>query len=372
VDVIERDVVVIGGGFYGCFVAYQIAARFPHLRIAVLERESALFTRASSTNQGQLHKGYMYSVDFDLAAECGRNVALFEEHFHDAIDHDVTAYYGIHRESEIDPSGYERFCRELCLPLTAVDGSPRRYFGDEVEAVYASVERTFNSARLQGILRARLDRYGVEVRLSQNVRRVEPRDTGGNAVVLDDGEVITAITVYNTAFAGINPLHDRSGLSHVPMRCEVFLHFLLRFPTEYERVAASVIRGYFASVMPSTFRRGHLLAAAAFRRLRTSDNLPPSEHIEEHLINKIYTESVEACSAYLPGLRRAGYLGHVIGTRVACVEPVSGEVTSRVTPGLDFDGVKNYHVILGGKVACLFEALEPALRGVRTSGLARA
>ncbi|HKT04726.1 MAG TPA: FAD-dependent oxidoreductase [Rugosimonospora sp.] len=365
---IDYDVVIVGGGFYGCFVAYQIASRFPHHNILVLEKENALFTGASATNQGQLHKGYMYSIDAELAAECGRNVVLFERHFHDAIDHGVTAYYGIHRDSEIDPAGYERFCRAQGIPLREVDGAARRYFGDEVEVVYASAERTFHSGRLQALMRARMDRYGVRVRTAQRVLRVAPRDGGGVTVLLADGTAIGAGTVYNTAFAGINPLHERSGLSHVPMRCEVFLHFLLGMPAEYGNVGTSVIRGYFASLLPSSFRGGHLLAAAAYRRIRARDGLPPSEHIDEYLIEKVYGEALAGCSGYLPGLRDAAYLGHVIGTRVACIDQVSGEVTSRVTPVLDFDGVPGYHVILGGKVTCLFEALEPALRGMRATG----
>src|SRR5882672_5021978 len=97
---IRRDVAVLGGGFYGCFVAYQIAARFPGLSVAVLEKESALFTRASGTNQGQLHKGYMYSADVELAIECVRNAALFEEQFSAAVDRETISYFGIHRESE--------------------------------------------------------------------------------------------------------------------------------------------------------------------------------------------------------------------------------------------------------------------------------
>jgi hypothetical protein len=55
----------------------------------------------------------------------------------------------------------------------------------------------------------------------------------------------------------------------------------------------------------------------------------------------------------------------VIGTRAAFIDTTTGETTSRVTPLLDFAGIGGYHVILGGKVPCLFEALEPAIAGIR-------
>src|SRR5438552_13668059 len=100
---VKRDVVVIGGGFYGCFVAYQIARKFPALSVLVLEKEPVLFARASGTNQGQLHQGYMYSADVELAAECASNAARFVAHFPGAVDREVVSYFGVHRDSEIDP-----------------------------------------------------------------------------------------------------------------------------------------------------------------------------------------------------------------------------------------------------------------------------
>jgi glycine/D-amino acid oxidase-like deaminating enzyme len=360
----RRDVVIIGGGFYGCFIAYQIAARFPALSVVVLEKEGRLFARASATNQGQLHQGYMYSADVDLAAECARNAVTFTENFRDAVEQDVVCYFGIHRDSEIDPDGYERFCAALELPLRPAHAA-RRYFGADVVASYVSTERTFNPVRLAAMMRDRLAATGVEIRLSAGVHRVVPQDDGSHAVILADGGFISAGTVYNATFADINPLHTRSRFDHVPIRCEVFLHFLLRLPADLARAGIAVIRGRFASALPSATRGGHLLAAAAYRRMEMSDTVALSEHIDARQIDKTHAEAMRDCAEFLPPLRQSVYLGHLIGTRAAFVDTATNETTSRVTPLLDFAGIPNYHVILGGKVTCLFEAHEPALAGVR-------
>lgn len=364
----RRDVVVIGGGFYGCFVAYQIAASFPGTSVLLLEKESTLFARASGTNQGQLHLGYMYSADVELAAECVSNAVRFREHFPDAVEHDVTSYFGIHRESEIDPGSYESFCRSLDLPLRPAPRAALGYFGDDVVTAYVSAERTFNGARLAAALRHRIAANAVEVRLAQAVHHIVPQDDGSHVIVLDSGETIAATTVYNTTFADINALHVRSQFGRVPIRCEVFLHFLLRLPSAYERIGVAVIRGKFASILPSTSRGGHLLAPAAFRRIVMSDTVGLSEYVDERQIDKTHAEAIRECSEYLPALHRAVYKGHVIGTRAAFIDTATNETTSRVTPLLHFDGIPNYHVVLGGKVPCLFEALEPALSGVRAAG----
>lgn len=48
----RTDVAVVGGGCYGAFVATEIKYLNPGLDVIVVEKEAALFTKASSANQG--------------------------------------------------------------------------------------------------------------------------------------------------------------------------------------------------------------------------------------------------------------------------------------------------------------------------------
>lgn len=66
----KADIIVIGGGYYGCAAATEIRTARPDLNVVVIEQEARPFERASSTNQGQLHAGYMYSKFPELAHEC--------------------------------------------------------------------------------------------------------------------------------------------------------------------------------------------------------------------------------------------------------------------------------------------------------------
>jgi hypothetical protein len=303
----------------------------------------------------------MYSADVELAAECVRNSELFTEHFPEVVDRAVRSYFGIHRDSEIGPDAYVEFCRSLGLPL---EPAPQcGYFGPDVIAAYLSAEKTFNGAYLGRILANRVADNLVEVQVARDVHIVDPGEP--HAIVMADGDVVTATTVYNTTFADINLLHDKSGFPRVPIRCEVFLHFQLDLPPEYADVGIAVIRGRFASALPSSARGGHLLAAAAFRRLEMSDSVSLSEYVDARQIDKTQSEAIRECARYLPVLSDAVYKGHVIGTRAAFIDTATSETTSRVTPLLEFDGISGYHVILGGKVPCLFEAAEPAIAGIR-------
>ena len=54
----EYQHIVIGGGFYGCIVAEQLAKNSN--KVLLIEKESDLMQRASYVNQARIHQGYHY------------------------------------------------------------------------------------------------------------------------------------------------------------------------------------------------------------------------------------------------------------------------------------------------------------------------
>jgi glycine/D-amino acid oxidase-like deaminating enzyme len=52
------EAAVIGGGFYGLYLAEYLAARVG--RVLLFEREPGLMRRASYANQARVHNGYHY------------------------------------------------------------------------------------------------------------------------------------------------------------------------------------------------------------------------------------------------------------------------------------------------------------------------
>jgi L-2-hydroxyglutarate oxidase LhgO len=56
----EYDVVIIGGGIIGLSTAMQLVQRFPSLKIAVVEKETALAAHQTGHNSGVIHSGIYY------------------------------------------------------------------------------------------------------------------------------------------------------------------------------------------------------------------------------------------------------------------------------------------------------------------------
>ena len=84
------DIVIVGGGIVGLATAYKLQSKYPHLTLAVLEKEERLAFHQTGRNSGVIHSGLYYRPGSCKANNCvsGRKqlVAFAEEH---NIEHDV-------------------------------------------------------------------------------------------------------------------------------------------------------------------------------------------------------------------------------------------------------------------------------------------
>jgi L-2-hydroxyglutarate oxidase LhgO len=84
------DIIVVGGGCVGLAAAYKINTRYPHLKVAVLEKEDHLSPHQTGHNSGVIHSGIYYKPGSYKAKLCveGRRelVAFAKEH---NIAHDI-------------------------------------------------------------------------------------------------------------------------------------------------------------------------------------------------------------------------------------------------------------------------------------------
>lgn len=73
------NVILIGGGIVGLAVALEIARRFPHLRLLLLEKENAVARHQSGHNSGVIHSGVYYKPGSLKARLCVTGAAAMVE-----------------------------------------------------------------------------------------------------------------------------------------------------------------------------------------------------------------------------------------------------------------------------------------------------
>ena len=70
------DVLVIGGGCVGLATAYKLNLKYPHLKIAVLEKENEVAKHQTGRNSGVIHSGIYYKPGSLKATNCIRGYHL--------------------------------------------------------------------------------------------------------------------------------------------------------------------------------------------------------------------------------------------------------------------------------------------------------
>ncbi len=84
------DIIIVGGGIVGAASAYKLQEAYPHLKIALIEKENKLADHQTGNNSGVIHSGLYYKPGSKKALNCvsGRKelVAFAQKH---RIAHDV-------------------------------------------------------------------------------------------------------------------------------------------------------------------------------------------------------------------------------------------------------------------------------------------
>jgi len=89
------DVLVIGGGFFGLYIAeyHALAGQ----KVLVCEKETECMSHASYVNQARVHSGYHYPRSLLTAMRSCISFPRFVAEFPDCIDRDFEKYYAIGR-----------------------------------------------------------------------------------------------------------------------------------------------------------------------------------------------------------------------------------------------------------------------------------
>jgi glycine/D-amino acid oxidase-like deaminating enzyme len=252
------DAVVIGGGFFGAYLALLLKDRVDS--VVVVEREQDLLLRASYHNQARVHAGYHYPRSLMTAVRSRINFPRFTEDFSESIKSDFEKYYAIGRgASKVTAGQFRLFMERVGAPLSPAPNAIRQLFNpDLIEAVFAVREYAFDAAILRRIMHERLASQNIPVMFGVTANRVRPDSNG--CIQLEcskDGAAfdLDAHWVFNCTYSEINRLHHRSNLPLIPLKHELTELALVEAPPELEHRSVTVMCGPFFSFMPFPDRR---------------------------------------------------------------------------------------------------------------------
>jgi glycine/D-amino acid oxidase-like deaminating enzyme len=352
------DVVIIGGGIYGCGLALHYAKKGQN--IAVIEKEQDLLQRASLVNQARVHQGYHYPRSLVTAARSRVNYQQFLNKYWDCIDNSFIKLYAIpHRNTKVSSWQFQRFCREIGAPIQVASKNLKRHFNTNlIEEVFQVEEVAFDAAKLKNILKDEMAEYKIEV--YYNTEAVEIKQTASSEleVLLRKNEAFIATKVINSTYAHINQILEQSDLPTLPIKYELTEMALIQMPDELVDLGVTIMDGPFFSVMPYPSKKLHSLSHVRYtphtswmsphtKSTTAIKNIPAS--------STNYPYMIHDASRYMPQLSKALYKESIWETKAVLLQHEVDD--GRPILYRKNYGLKNLDIVMGGKIDNIFDII---------------
>jgi len=264
----EKSFIVIGGGFFGCYVAtkLRVMTKGP---VTVLEREPGLMMRASYNNQARVHRGYHYPRNILTGMCSSTNFGRFISEFKECIYNDFEQYYAIGKvQSKVTASQYKTFCQRIGVPLTPAPTQIKAMFSlDLIEEVFPVEECAFDAEALTKIMSQRLANLDLPVKFNTEVVKVVRRDSAASPLQVVARDLVNGDAleyncnyVINCAYSNINTVLMRSGVPKLHLKEELTEMAIVDLPQQLKGKGVTVMCGPFFSLMPFPPRSLHLMS----------------------------------------------------------------------------------------------------------------
>ena len=117
----KKSICIIGGGFYGCYIAKKIVENFKNIKIEIYEKNIDLLSEAGKNNQYRLHLGFHYPRSLETIKQTQEGSKIFINEFEKFISKPKKNIYLIHKNSQIKFSTYKNIYRKLKINFKEID-----------------------------------------------------------------------------------------------------------------------------------------------------------------------------------------------------------------------------------------------------------
>ena len=259
----KYDCIVIGGGFYGCTVAEQLANEGHE--VLLLERGTDIMQRASRVNQARIHQGYHYPRSILTSLRSRVNFARFVEDYASCIYKDFDKYYAIGKaSSKVTASQFRLFCERIGAPLARAPSNVQGLFNSNlIEDVFQVEEYAFDATELKRLMQDKLAAARVSLLTNTSARKLVSGKAQRISLELQTRSgprTVETHRVFNCSYSHLNPLLHNSGLPLIPLKHELTEMALIDPPDPLKKMSVTVLDGPYFSTMPFPSRQLHTLS----------------------------------------------------------------------------------------------------------------
>jgi len=361
------DVIVIGGGFFGMYIAEYFAKQGK--KVLLCEKESDFMQRASYVNQARVHNGYHYPRSILTALRSRISFPRFCEEFSSCIDSSFEKYYMVGKLlSKVTAKQFELFCQRIGAACGPAPNKITQLVNRElIEAVFSTIEYAFDSIKLKNVMQERLEVAGVNTRFDTIVKRINRKGSDLQVELKASSqdahtEIVSAQQVFNCSYSMINFMLTESGLEPITLKHEMAEICLVEVPDELKDKGITVMCGPFFSVMPFPPLGLHSFSHVRYTPHYEWYDGPDKPYINAHrhfrnVKKKSAWKSMQLdAKRYMPLLTDCKYQQSI--WEVKTVLPRSEIDDSRPILFKPNYGFKGFHCVMGGKIDNIYDVVE--------------
>lgn len=366
---------IVGGGFFGSYLAYLLKNKYKNADIIILEREKELLRRASYNNQARVHHGYHYPRSFLTAFSSNKNFDRFVEEFKGCIVDNFEKYYAVGRiQSKVTASQFKEFCERIKSPLEPAPSNVKALVNPKlVEEIFLAKEHAFDADILKDMMKKKLSEKKIPVLYQHEAVKLidfEIGDNKGKRKKLLKTEVhdmeskkkftIESEYVFNCTYSNINTFLKASNIEPIDLKQEMTEMPLIKIPKEMEGKSITIMCGPFFSIMPfppkGVYSIHHVRYTPHYYWHDKDSEINNQKHFETapKKAKTNFKKIIKDVSRYIPCMEKAEYLGSI--WEIKTILPRNENDDGRpILYNKDVGGVKNLICIMGGKLDNVYD-----------------
>lgn len=352
------DIVIIGGGFYGCMIA--LALSNSSRKILILEKESDILKRASYNNQARVHNGYHYPRSFLTAIRSHANSLKFIKDFKKAICDNYSMIYAIASTfSKTTSMQFKKFCKQIGSPIYSLSPQQMKIFDEFlIEDAFLVEEHIFDAGILRKLIKELLTKGNVVIMNNATVNKIDKTKNCGLVISLEKGGEIIANSVFNCTYSQINNILKNSNLPTLPLKHEFTEMPLIDVPPQLKGFGITIMDGPFWGALPFPDKKLHTIHHVRYTpRISWIDDGDKRKKINFDKLKKEsnYPFIIKDAQRYVPLIKQSKYKGSMYEIRT--VLPQMEDSDGRPILYRNNYGFDNFHIVLGGKIDNVYDII---------------
>lgn len=229
-------IAIIGGGFYGSFLAYKLSSRH---QVTLFERDAELMGRSATINQSRLHRGLHYPRSLETIGQTNYGFFKFKEDFFPFVKTLDKNIYAIHKTSKTSLTDFEKTMLSYDIQLKRYPGHALIKSPEDFQAFIETDEMVIDLAGIKKFLETHL-KNKIILKLNSTIFEVEAESGKIDNETFD--------FIINTTFT--NPNLGLPVTEHFSLCYEMAAMVCLTPPTQ-KCEGVTIVDGDFVSLFPN-------------------------------------------------------------------------------------------------------------------------